>query len=107
MINSFDATKINLPELTLQKVIFKRKINFYECHEGQYTLPECISYLQNAKLKYDDVCTTHQNYIFQQNVCVSDARFLYKKASVGVIFLWQKYKKNCDYKLIPVEEYEF
>lgn len=96
MINSAQASILNIPTLSLQKVIFQRKLNRIDDYEDGFTLMQCIEYLQSANLVNDDVCSTHKYYIFQQNLIIKDARFKYKHSQPGIIYLWQKYVPKFD-----------
>jgi hypothetical protein len=92
MINSREANALNIPETTIKEVIFKRKNNHFEYHDDRYNLLQCIAYLENCGLKSDDVVTTHKHYIFAQNLCITDARFVYKKRQPGIFFVYQNYR---------------
>ena len=94
MINSREANALNIPEISIKEVIFKRKNNHFEYHDDQYNLSQCIQYLESCGLVYDDVCTTNKHYIFTQNLCIRDARFVYKKRQPGIYIVYQKYQYN-------------
>jgi len=89
MITSRQAVLLGLPSLSLQKVVFVR---------NEFTLMNCILYLDNNGLNSDDVVSTPKYYIFRQNLIISDEKFIYKNNNPYIAYLYQKYNISSNIK---------
>lgn len=77
MISSIKAHTLGYPLINLLKVCFRRKLGNFD--DG-FTLKQCICFLDDHNLNYDNVVTTDHNYVFQQRILIRDAiAFLYQK----------------------------
>jgi len=100
MISASQAIKLLIPEICIKEIVFKRKRSLDDVNS--YELRECISYLIGCNLRYDDVVSTYKHYIFQQNLCIRDANFDYKKKAPGIVYVYQRYSRNL-VSDIPIE----
>lgn len=92
MITSRDAAKLLIPEVCIKEVVFKRRRSINDVNA--YDLRECITYLIGCDLRYDEIVSTYQHYIFQQNITIRDAHFKYKRRVPGIVYVWQTYSRN-------------
>lgn len=94
MISSAEASTLGYSNINLLKVCFKRRLSAFD--SDGFTLKQAICYLEEHQMRSDEVCTTHNYYVFQQRVLIKDATaFLYRKHS-NIIFVYQKYKFDRD-----------
>jgi hypothetical protein len=93
MINSRQASILLIPETSLKEVIFKRKMSMDD-GLGYFTISECIEYLKSFELSHDQIVSTHHHYIFEQTLCIRNARFRYIRKSPGVCFVYQNYSRD-------------
>lgn len=94
MISSDEAATLGYNSINLLKVCFKRRLSRFDS-EG-FTLKQAICYLEEHQLRSEDVCTTHNYYVFQQRILIKDAvAFLYRKHN-NIVYVYQKYKYDRD-----------
>ena len=91
MISSREAYALNIPESSIKEVMFRRRKSIDQ-PLGYFTLSECIEFLTNAGLRHDEVISTHNHYVFQQQFCIKEAQFKYVRQQPGIYFVWQKYR---------------
>ena len=74
MISANQAYILNIPETTIKEVMFRRR-KLIDQPLGYFILPQCIEFLTNADLRHDDVVSSHNHYVFQQQLTIKEAQF--------------------------------